>query len=59
MKIIKKEYPGLKVVEGTHPFLDIEATKEGFKEVLSQRVVTPQSMNDVVFKRIKLPEKED
>ncbi|MEE8380836.1 MAG: CGGC domain-containing protein [Thermodesulfobacteriota bacterium] len=52
---IQKEYPDLKVVEGTHPFQDIDAFKTGIKELVSQRVVTPQRMNDLVFKRIKLP----
>ncbi len=52
---IQKEYPDLKIVEGTHPFQDIDAFKTGIKELVSQRVVTPQRMNDLVFKRIKLP----
>jgi hypothetical protein len=47
-------------VEGTHPFHDPDAFKAGIKELISQRAVTPQTMNDLVFKRIKLPpEKED
>ncbi|MEE8479834.1 MAG: CGGC domain-containing protein [Desulfobacterales bacterium] len=52
---IQREYPDLKVVEGTHPFHDIDVFKTGIKELVSQRVVTPQRMNDLVFKRIKLP----
>lgn len=55
---IQREYPDLKVVEGTHPFQDIDAFKTGIKELVSQRVVTPQRMNDLVFKRIKLPSEE-
>ncbi len=58
LETIRKEYPDLKVVEGTHPFHDEEAFKTGVKELLSQRVVTPQRMNDLVFKRIKLPPDE-
>jgi predicted metal-binding protein len=58
LESIRKEYPDLKVVEGTHPFHDEEAFKTGVKELLSQRMVTPQRMNDLVFKRIKLPPNE-
>jgi len=47
------------VVEGTHPFHDLEATKTGIKELMSQRMVTPQKMNDLIFKRLKLPSDED
>ena len=54
LETILKEYPELKVVEGTHPFHDLEATKTGIKELITQRVVTPQRMNDLVFKRIKV-----
>ncbi len=56
---IRKDYPDLKVVEGTHFYDDEEAFKTGARELLSQRVVTPQRMNDVVFKRIKLPPDKD
>jgi len=55
LETIYKEYPELKVVEGTHPFHDLEAFKTGIKELVSQRAVPPQNMNDLVFKRIKLP----
>jgi len=55
LETIYKEYPELKVVEGTHLFHDLEAFKTGVKELVSQRAVPPQSMNDLVFKRIKLP----
>ena len=56
---IKKEYPDLKLVEGTHPFHDLDAFKAGIREVASQRAVTPQKMNDIVFKRIKVYFAED
>jgi predicted metal-binding protein len=58
LETIHREYPNLKVVEGTHPFHDLEATKRGVKELVSQRVVTPQRMNDLIFKHIKLPSKD-
>jgi len=54
LETIRREYPDLEVVEGTHPFHDLEATKRGVKELVSQRVITPQRMNDLIFKRIKL-----
>jgi hypothetical protein len=46
-------------VEGTHPFHDLQAFKNGIKELTSQRAVTPQKMNDIVFKRIKVHRDED
>jgi predicted metal-binding protein len=55
VETIKRDYPNIKVVEGTHPFHDEDAFKTGVKELLSQRMVTPQNMNDLVFKKIKLP----
>ncbi len=55
IETIQKDYPDLKVVEGTHPFHDEDAFKTGVRELVSQRAVTPQRMNDIVFKRIKLP----
>jgi len=51
---IRKEYPDLKLVEGTHPFHDLEAVKRGIQELVSQRAVPPQRMNDLIFKRIKI-----
>ena len=51
---ISKDYPDLKVVEGTHAFHDVDEFKTGIRELVSQRAVTPQSMNDLVFKRIKI-----
>jgi len=59
LETIRKEYPELKVVEGTHFFHDEEEFKTGVRELLSQRVVTPQRMNDLVFKRIKLPSEQE
>ncbi len=54
LETIHREYPELKIVEGTHPFHDLDALKTGIKELVSQRVVTPQTMNDLIFKRIKI-----
>ena len=59
IKAIRTEYPDLQIVEGTHPFHDVEAFKAGIKELSSQRAVTPQKMNDIVFKRIKIQTEED
>ena len=59
VKTIQKEYPDIQVVEGTLPFHDVDAFKAGIKEVASQRAVTPQKMNDIVFKRIKIHTEED
>ncbi len=51
---IRSEYPDLQIVEGTHAFHDVNAFKAGIKELATQRAVTPQKMNDLVFKRIKI-----
>jgi hypothetical protein len=59
VRTIKKEYPDVQLVEGTHPFHDLDAFKTGIQEVTSQRAVTPQKMNDIVFKRIKIYFGED
>jgi len=59
VKTIKKEYPDITVVEGTHPFHDLDAFKAGIRELTAQRAVTPQKMNDIVFKRIKIHTEDD
>ena len=59
IKAIRTEYPDLQIVEGTHPFLDVNAFKAGIKELTTQRAVPPQKMNDIVFKRIKVYTEED
>ena len=59
IKAIRTEYPDLHIVEGTHPFHDVDAFKAGIKELSSQRAVTPQKMNDLVCKRIKIHTEED
>jgi predicted metal-binding protein len=56
---IQKDFPKIKVKEGTHPFHDVEAFKSGVRELVSQRAVPPQRMNDLVFKRIKIHTKDD
>jgi predicted metal-binding protein len=59
IKAIRTEYPDLQIVEGTHPFHDVNAFKAGIKELTTQRAVTPQKMNDLVFKRIKVRTEKD
>jgi len=54
LEAIRREYPDLKIVEGTHPFHDIDAFRAGITELATQRAVTPQKMNDLVFKRIEI-----
>ena len=58
LETIHEEYPDLKVVEGTHPFHDPEEFRNGIRELASQRAVTPQRMNDLVFKRLKLSQEK-
>ncbi len=57
--LIRKEYPQLEVVEGTHPFQDEAAFKRGVRELSAQRAAPPQKMNDLVFKRIKIHYEDD
>lgn len=59
LRTIRWEYPELTLVEGTHPFHDVDALKTGIRELVSQRAVTPQTMNDLVFKRIKISSAAD
>ena len=59
IEAIRKEYPDLQIVEGTHPFHDLDGFKAGIKELATQKAVTPQKMNDLVFKRIKIHTEED
>jgi len=59
VKTIQKEYPDIKVVEGTHPFHDLDVFRSGIKELSSQKAVPPQKMNDLVFKRIQIHTEED
>jgi predicted metal-binding protein len=58
VEAIRREYPDLEIVEGTHPFHDAEAFKRGIRELATQKAVTPQKMNDIVFRRIKFPPAE-
>lgn len=55
---VRREYPHLTIVRGTHPYLDEEAFKAGMTEVNAARVHPPQDVNDVVFKRIEFPKKD-
>ncbi len=59
VETIRADFPDLKIVEGTHVFHDPEAFKKGINEVVSQRAVRPQKMNDIVFKRIKIASDKD
>lgn len=56
---LRREFPELEVIEGTHPFHDAEAFKRGVRELAVQKAVTPQKMNDIVFRRIKTPPPEE
>jgi predicted metal-binding protein len=51
---IRRDYPDLEIIEGTHPFHDAESFKRGIRELATQRAVPPQKMNDIVFRRIKI-----
>jgi predicted metal-binding protein len=60
VEALRRDYPDLEIVAGTHPFHDVEAFKRGVRELAEQRAATPQKMNDIVFRRIRIaPEKDE
>lgn len=56
-KSIKKKYPDLEVVLGTHRPINKEEFKRGVKELLCQTIAKPQDMNDMVKNTLELPDR--
>lgn len=54
--VIKKQYPDLEIVFGTHKPIDKKEFQRGVKELLCQTISQPQHMNDIVTGALKLPD---
>jgi len=55
-EVIRKVYPDMTLVEGTHKPVDKPHFQKSVKEILCPTVIRPQTMNDVVKGTLKLPE---
>lgn len=53
--VIRKAYPDLTIVEGTHKPVDKTHFQKSVKELLCPTIIKPQTMNDVVKGTLKLP----
>ncbi len=53
--VIRKAYPDMTLVEGTHKPADKTHFQRSVKELLCPTVIKPQTMNDVVQRTLKLP----
>ena len=54
--IIKKAYPDLEIVMGTHQPVDKTHFQKGLKELLCQTLSPPQTMNDMIRGNLKIPQ---
>ncbi len=55
-EIIKKEYPDIELVMGTHRPGDRVMVQKGVKELLCQTLASVQTMSDMIRKTIKIPQ---
>jgi predicted metal-binding protein len=53
--LIKREFPDINIVMGTHQPVDRERFKQGVKELLCQTLAHPQTMNDLIRGTVKIP----
>jgi predicted metal-binding protein len=53
--LIKREFPDINIVMGTHQPVDRDRFKRGVKELLCQTLARPQTMNDLIRGHIKIP----
>jgi predicted metal-binding protein len=53
--LIKREFPDINIVMGTHRPTERDAFVRGVKELLCQTLASPQTMNDLIKGTIKLP----
>lgn len=53
--VIKKQYPDLEIVFGTHKPIDKKEFQRGVKELLCPTISSLQHMNDIVTGALKLP----
>jgi predicted metal-binding protein len=54
--LIKREFPGINIVMGTHQPADVDRFKRGVKELLCQSLARPQTMNDLIRGTLKIPQ---
>ncbi len=54
--LIKREFPGINIVMGTHQPTDRGSFQRGVKELLCQTLAAPQTMNDLIRGTIKIPQ---
>ncbi|MHB9074035.1 MAG: CGGC domain-containing protein [Desulfobaccales bacterium] len=54
--LIKREFPDINIVMGTHKPVDREHFTRGVKELLCQTLTRPQTMNDLIRGTLKIPE---
>lgn len=55
-KIIRKAYPDLQIVMGTHKPIDKDEFRRAARELLCPTISVPQTMNDIVKGTLKLPD---
>ena len=53
--LIKREFPGINIVMGTHQPADRDRFQRGVKELLCQTLAAPQTMNDLIRGTLKIP----
>ena len=56
MTLIKREFPDINIVMGTHKPVDRGHFTRGVKELLCQSLARPQTMNDMIRGTLKIPE---
>jgi predicted metal-binding protein len=56
--LIKREFPDINIVMGTHRPTERDAFVQGVKELLCQSLASPQTMSDLIRGTIRLPEKK-
>jgi len=54
--LIKREFPGINLVMGTHRPGERDRFMRGVKELLCQTLAPPQTMNDLIRGTIKMPQ---
>ena len=57
VQLIKKAYPEIKLVMGTHQPTEKERFTSGVKELLCQTLAAPKTMSDMIKGTIKIPQK--
>ena len=53
--LIKREFPDINIVMGTHQPVESDRFKRGVKELLCQSLAAPQTMNDFIRGTLKIP----